>query len=76
MLVSYDAWYTKLSGNCGTHWSGSGQTTPVYVGVTCGSGRSVVRVGMRSGRGNVFQHWRRGKGFSGAEQRGTREARG
>ena len=44
MLVSYDARYTKLSGNCGTLRSGSGQTTPGRVGVTCGSGRSIVWV--------------------------------
>jgi len=45
MLVSYDARYTKLSGNCGTLRSGSGQTTPVYAGVTCGSRRSTIQVG-------------------------------
>ena len=45
MLVSYDTWYTKLLGNCGSLWSGSGQTTPIYVSVICGSGRSVIQVG-------------------------------
>ena len=45
MLVSFRARYTKLWGNCGFLQSGSGQTTPVRVGVTCGSGISVVRVG-------------------------------
>jgi len=44
MLVPCIAQYTKLSGNCGTRQSGSGQTTPVYVGVTCGSRRSIVWV--------------------------------
>jgi len=50
MLVSYIAQYTKLSGNCRTRQSGSGQTTPVYVGVTYSSRRSVVRVGIKRGR--------------------------
>ena len=45
MLVSLRARYTKLSVNCGFLQSGSRQTTPVRVGVTCGSGISVVRVG-------------------------------
>jgi len=45
MLVSFRAWYTKLWGNRGFLRSGSRQTTPVRVGVTCGSGISVVRVG-------------------------------
>jgi len=45
MLVSFRARYTKLWGNCGFLQSGSRQTTPVCVGVTCGSGISVVRVG-------------------------------
>jgi len=44
MLVSFDAWYTKLWGNCGFLQSGSRQTTPVRVGVTCGSGISIVWV--------------------------------
>ena len=44
MLVSYDARYMKLWGNCGSLQSGSRQTAPVYVGVTCGSGISVIRV--------------------------------
>jgi len=45
MLVSFRARYMKLWGNCGFLQSGSRQTTPVRVGVTCGSGISVVRVG-------------------------------
>ena len=45
MLVSLRARYTKLWGNRGFLQSGSRQTTPVRVGVTCGSGISVVRVG-------------------------------
>ena len=45
MLVSYGTRYTKLWGNCGFLQSGSRQTTPVHVGVTCGSGISVVQVG-------------------------------
>jgi len=45
MLVSYDARYTKLWGNCGSLQSGSRQTTPICVGVTCSSGISVIRVG-------------------------------
>jgi len=45
MLVSFETRYTKLWGNCGFLQSGSRQTTPVCVGVTCGSGISVVRVG-------------------------------
>ena len=45
MLVSFRARYTKLWGNRGFLQSGSRQTTPVRVGVTCGSGISVVRVG-------------------------------
>jgi len=44
MLVSLRARYTKLLGNRGFLQSGSRQTTPVRVGVTCGSGISVVRV--------------------------------
>jgi len=44
MLVSYDTRYMKLWGNRGSLQSGSRQTTPVCVGVTCGSGISVVRV--------------------------------
>jgi len=45
MLVSFRAWYTKLWGNRRFLQSGSRQTTPVRVGVTCGSGISVVQVG-------------------------------
>ena len=45
MLVSLRARYTKLWGNRRFLQSGSRQTTPVRVGVTCGSGISVVRVG-------------------------------
>ena len=45
MLVSLRARYTKLWGNHGFLQSGSRQTTPVRVGVTCGSGISAVRVG-------------------------------
>jgi len=45
MLVSLRARYTKLCGNRGFLQSGSRQTTPVRVGVTCGSGISAVRVG-------------------------------
>jgi len=45
MLVCYIAQYTKLSGNCGSLRSGLGQTTPVYVGITYGSGRSIIWVG-------------------------------
>ena len=45
MLVSFRARYTKLWGNRGFLQSGSRQTTPVLVGVTCGSGISVVQVG-------------------------------
>ena len=45
MLVSFSAQYTKLWGNRGFLQSGSRQTTPVRVGVTCGSGISVVQVG-------------------------------
>jgi len=45
MLVSLRARYMKLWGNRGFLQSGSRQTTPVRVGVTCGSGISVVRVG-------------------------------
>ena len=45
MLVSFRARYTKLWGNRGFLQSGSRQTTPVCVGVTCGSGISVVQVG-------------------------------
>jgi len=45
MLVSLRARYTKLWGNRGFLRSGSRQTTPVRVGVTCGSGISAVRVG-------------------------------
>jgi len=45
MLVSLRARYTKLWGNRGFLQSGLRQTTPVCVGVTCGSGISVVRVG-------------------------------
>jgi len=37
MLVSFEARYTKLWGNRGFLQSGSRQTTPVCVGVTCGS---------------------------------------
>ena len=44
MLVSFRARYMKLCGNRGFLQSGSRQTTPVRVGVTCGSGISVVRV--------------------------------
>ena len=44
MLVSFRARYTKLRGNRGFLQSGSRQTTPVRVGVTCGSGISAVRV--------------------------------
>ena len=44
MLVSLKARYTKLWGNRGFLQSGSRQTTPVCVGVTCGSGISAVRV--------------------------------
>jgi len=44
MLVSFRAQYTKLWGNRGFLQSGLRQTTPVRVGVTCGSGISVVRV--------------------------------
>ena len=44
MLVSFETRYTKLWGNRGFLQSGSRQTTPVRVGVTCGSGISVVRV--------------------------------
>jgi len=44
MLVSYDSRYTKLWGNRGFLQSGSRQTTPVCVGVTCSSGISVVWV--------------------------------
>ena len=44
MLVSLRARYTKLRGNRGFLQSGSRQTTPVRVGVTCGSGISAVRV--------------------------------
>jgi len=47
MLVSLRARYTKLWGNRGILRSGSRQTTPVRVGVTCGSGISVVRVGRK-----------------------------
>jgi len=47
MLVSYGTWYTKLWGNRGFLQSGSRQTTPVRVGVTCGSGISVVWVGRK-----------------------------
>jgi len=47
MLVSLRARYTKLWGNRGFLQSGSRQTTPVRVGVTCGSGISVVRVGRK-----------------------------
>jgi len=47
MLVSLRARYTKLLVNCGFLRSGSRQTTPVCVGVTCGSGISVVRVGRK-----------------------------
>jgi len=56
MLVSFRARYTKLSGNRGFLQSGSRQTTPVRVGVTCSSGISVVRVGKNRGRGNAFRH--------------------
>ena len=45
MLVSFETRYTKLRGNRGCLRSGSRQTTPVCVGVTCGFGMSVVRVG-------------------------------
>jgi len=45
MLVSFETRYTKLWGNRGFLQSGSRQTTPVRVGVTCGSGISVVQVG-------------------------------
>ena len=45
MLVPSIAQYTKLLGNCATLWSGLGQTTPVHVGITCGSRKSVIRVG-------------------------------
>ena len=44
MLVSIETRYMKLWGNHGFLQSGSRQTTPVRVGVTCGSGISVVRV--------------------------------
>ena len=44
MLVSFETRYTKLWGNRRFLQSGSRQTTPVCVGVTCGSGISVVRV--------------------------------
>ena len=44
MLVSLRARYTKLWGNRRFLQSGSRQTTPVRVGVTCGSGISAVRV--------------------------------
>jgi len=44
MLVSLRARYTKLCGNRGFLRSGSRQTTPVRVGVTCGSGISAIRV--------------------------------
>ena len=44
MLVSCDARYTKLWDNCGTLWSELRQTTPVCVGITCSSRRSVVWV--------------------------------
>jgi len=47
MLVSLRARYTKLLVNRGFLRSGSRQTTPVCVGVTCGSGISVVRVGRK-----------------------------
>jgi len=47
MPVSFRARYTKLWGNRGFLQSGSRQTTPVCVGVTCGSGISVVRVGRK-----------------------------
>ena len=47
MLVSFRARYTRLWGNRGFLQSGSRQTTPVCVGVTCGSGISVVRVGRK-----------------------------
>jgi len=49
MLVSFETWYTKLWGNRGFLQSGSRQTTPVRVGVTCGSGISVVRVVRKKG---------------------------
>jgi len=45
MLVSFETRYTKLWGNRGFLQSGSRQTTPVRVGITCSSGISVVRVG-------------------------------
>jgi len=47
MLVSLRTRYTKVYGNRGFLQSGSRQTTPVRVGVTCGSGISVVRVGRK-----------------------------
>jgi len=47
MLVPFRTRYTKLWGNRGFLQSGSRQTTPVRVGVTCGSGISVVRVGRK-----------------------------
>jgi len=56
MLVSFETRYTKLWGNRGFLQSGSRQTTPVCVSVTCGSGISVVWVGRKRGRGNVFWH--------------------
>ena len=45
MLVFYVSQCTKLSCNNGLLQSGLGQATPVCVGVTCGSGRSVIWVG-------------------------------
>jgi len=47
MLVSFRTRYTKLWGNHGFLQSGSRQTTPIRVGVTCGSGISVVWVGRK-----------------------------
>jgi len=41
MLVFYVSWCTKLSCNNGSLQSGPGQATPIDVGITCGSGRSV-----------------------------------
>jgi len=45
MLVSFGTRYTMFWGNRRFLQSGLRRTTPVHVGVTCGSGISVVRVG-------------------------------
>jgi len=77
MLVFYVSRCTKLSCNNGFLQSGPGQATPVRVGVTCGSGISVVQVGgIKGAEVTRFGTRERGDAFSESDQKGTREARG